>query len=208
MWLIGDLTRLLQGPSPVIVAIDGPCGGGKSTLCAWLCKCFPDSLSFHMDDFFLKPEQRTARRLAVAGGNSDTGRFLREVLLPLRRQPSFEYHAYDCRSDTMHPVRVRTPRLAVVEGSYSMHPRLRGYYDYAVFLTIDPAEQLLRVLKRSGQQMFDRFRHEWIPMENRYFADCAVAQACDLVLDQAALCAILSGMGTLSDIGSLSRLPG
>ena len=50
-----------------------------------------------MDDFFLRPEQRTAQRLAQSGGNVDWERFQAEVLIPLRQGISFSYRPYDCR---------------------------------------------------------------------------------------------------------------
>ena len=60
--VLEQLTRLTrakaQDQSPVIVAIDGRCGAGKSTLAAVLAERLDANL-IHMDDFFLRPEQRT-----------------------------------------------------------------------------------------------------------------------------------------------------
>ena len=50
-------------------------GSGKSVLGQLLSEVYSCNL-FHMDDFFLRPEQRTAERLAEAGGNVDRERFL------------------------------------------------------------------------------------------------------------------------------------
>ena len=52
----------------MLVAIDGMCGSGKTTLGQVLSKVYDCNL-FHMDDFFLRPEQRTAERMAQDGGN-------------------------------------------------------------------------------------------------------------------------------------------
>ena len=41
-----------------VLAIDGPCGSGKTTLAALLARLY-DCPVFHADDFFLRPEQRT-----------------------------------------------------------------------------------------------------------------------------------------------------
>ena len=70
-------------PGPAILAIDGRCASGKSTLGQELAEKWNASL-FHMDDFYLQPHQRTEERLAEPGGNVDRERFLKEVLLPLR----------------------------------------------------------------------------------------------------------------------------
>ena len=66
-----EIDRLLvSSKSPVIVAIDGVCGGGKTTLGEWLAMQYDCNL-FHMDDFFLQNHQRTEERLSEVGGNVD-----------------------------------------------------------------------------------------------------------------------------------------
>ena len=52
------IRQLLAEKDRVIVAIDGNCASGKTTLTAQLAEHF-DCNVFHMDDFFLRPEQRT-----------------------------------------------------------------------------------------------------------------------------------------------------
>ena len=47
---------------PILVAIDGRCGSGKTTLGEYLKGQFDCNL-FHMDDFFLRMEQRTLDRM-------------------------------------------------------------------------------------------------------------------------------------------------
>ena len=78
-----QVERLLQEKQTVLVAIDGSCTAGKSTLAAALAREL-DCTLFRMDDFFLRPEQRTPQRLAEPGGNVDYERFREEVLLPLK----------------------------------------------------------------------------------------------------------------------------
>jgi len=60
--------KLLASQERVIVAIDGRCGSGKTTLAALIAKEFDCSV-FHMDDFFLPPGLRTPERLGEPGGN-------------------------------------------------------------------------------------------------------------------------------------------
>ena len=77
-----QIDRLLALESQVIVAIDGNCTAGKTTLANQLAEIY-DCNIFHMDDFFRRPEQRTVERFAEIGGNVDYERFNKEVLLPL-----------------------------------------------------------------------------------------------------------------------------
>ena len=82
--LLTVIRALLDRQARVIAAIDGRCGAGKSTLAAQL-QAQLSCRVFHMDDFFLRPEQRTAARLAQPGENVDHERFLSEVLQPALR---------------------------------------------------------------------------------------------------------------------------
>lgn len=165
-----------------LIAIDGPCASGKSTLAAALGAVFGAGV-LHMDDFFLRPEQRTAQRLAEPGGNVDRERFAAEVLTPLRAGKDFAYRPYDCSVQALSaPVAfLMTPRV-IVEGAYSMHPELRDAYALSAYVTVDPVEQRARLLERNGPEMLQRFETEWIPMEQAYFDAYQVADACDIRL--------------------------
>ena len=77
------IDELLTQKETVIVAIDGKCTSGKTTLASKLAEIY-DCNVFHMDDFFLRPEQRTPERFAEVGGNVDYERFQEEVLHPQR----------------------------------------------------------------------------------------------------------------------------
>ena len=171
-----------ETPGPAILAIDGRCASGKTTLGNELASAWNASL-FHMDDFYLQPHQRTEERLAEPGGNVDRERFLEEVLLPLRNGQTVSYRRFDCGSFTFEPVRLIEPAgIAIVEGSYACHPELREYYDLRIFMDIDPEEQMRRILKRNGPEIAERFRTRWIPLEEAYFSGCAVREACEIIL--------------------------
>lgn len=179
--LLEAIDALMEVTAP-LVAIDGPCAGGKSTLAARLKELYPEAAVFHMDDFFLQPAMRTPERLAEPGGNVDRERFLQEVLLPLTRGTPFTYYAYDCQRDILTPITAGHAPLNIIEGAYSLHPDLRDYYDLKVFIDVPPDEQIKRILVRNGERMAQRFIREWIPMENAYFDALGVREAADMVL--------------------------
>ena len=174
-------TRLSEGE--LTLAIDGGSASGKTTLSEMLGELY-DSNVFHMDDFFLRPEQRTAERYAEVGGNVDRERFLDEVLIPLKRKQSVGYRRFDCSTMTVTPaVEIAPRRLAVIEGAYSMHPELSLYYDLSVFLDISAELQRKRIEKRNTPNMARRFFDEWIPLEKVYFSQMMVAERCDMVIE-------------------------
>lgn len=161
------------------VAIDGRCASGKTTLAAYLQTTL-NATVFHMDDFFLRPAQRTPERLAIPGENIDHERFLTEVLQPLVSGRSVTYRPYDCGSGTLgEPVSVvESPSLTVIEGSYSCHPDLRDFYHLRLFVTVDRREQLARICHRNGAEKAAVFRERWIPLEEAYFQSCGVEDIC------------------------------
>lgn len=175
------IDSLLAKGKEITVAIDGNSGSGKSTLAHDLSKIY-DCNVFHMDDFFLRPEQRTIKRMQEIGGNVDYERFKQEVLDNLKKNQEFQYQIYDCSQGRLTDyIKVSPKRLNIVEGVYSMHPTLRDYYDLKVFLSIDTETQSKRILKRSGKYMHERFLNEWIPLENEYFSKMKIPQICDMV---------------------------
>ena len=181
--LFASIDRKLAAGERVLLAIEGGAAAGKNTL-AQLLNVVYDCTVFHMDDFFLRPEQRTKERLEEPGGNVDRERFLQQVLLPLRQGEPVEYRRFDCRTQTICEPELRKPTpLTVVEGAYSMHPDLRGNYNLSVFLTVDPRLQQSRIQARNSPEMQRRFVEEWIPMERRYFDVRDVEAACDMVIE-------------------------
>ena len=175
------IDELLEQKEQVLVAIDGNCTAGKTTLARQLQRLY-DCNVFHMDEFFLQCHQRTSERYAQPGGNVDYERFREEVLLPLKTGNSFSYRPFDCKTFTFSELASVTPKkLTIIEGSYCNHPTFGNPYDLKIFLTITPDLQRQRVLQRP-EFLHQRFFEEWIPMENRYFAEFQIADQCDVVI--------------------------
>lgn len=180
--LTARIDGLLAEQKQIIVAVDGNCTAGKTTLAAALAERY-DCNVFHMDDFFLRPEQRTAKRLMEIGGNVDYERFKSEVLDPLKGGGSFCYRPYDCHELCLtKPVEVSPKRLSIIEGTYSLHPAFGDYADLKIFLRISPELQRERILRRPSF-LHKRFFSEWIPMEQRYFDGFSITERCDQIID-------------------------
>ena len=175
------IDSLLAQKNFVIIAIDGNCTAGKTTLAAKLAELY-DCNVFHMDDFFLRPEQRTPERFAQTGGNVDYERFTEEVLIPLQSGKTFSYRPFDCGTFTLSsPVHVAPKKLNIIEGTYSHHPYFKDPYDFKIFMTISPEIQHQRILQRPPF-LHNRFFQEWIPMEQQYFQGFEIPKNSDLCL--------------------------
>ena len=176
------IDALLAREGSVVIAIDGSCTAGKTTLAAHLATKYDCNL-IHMDDFFLRPEQRTAERFAEPGGNVDYERFREEVLENLRTGKSFSYRPYDCSTGALKaPVEVRPKKLTIVEGTYSQHPYFGDAYDLRVYLQVSEQLRAERIMKRPAF-LHKRFFEEWIPMEQQYFKTFSVGEKSHLALN-------------------------
>lgn len=177
--LVSEIRGLRKVGKPVLVALDGRCASGKTTLARRLGECCGWSVA-HMDHFFLRPEQRTAQRYAAPGENIDHERFLAEVLGPLSRGEQPLYRPFRCGDMTVgEPIDFPVTDVVIVEGSYSCHPALWECYDLHVFVTLDREKQMQRIIDRDGADYARVFRDKWIPLEERYFSAFRVEERCE-----------------------------
>ena len=181
--LFRDLQDLRDRGERAIVAIDGRCASGKTTLAGQIGSLLGLPV-VHMDHFFLRPEQRTEKRYAQPGGNIDYERFRAEVLEPLSEGRTVLYRPYCCQTGVLEePIELPSAPVVVVEGSYACHPSLWDFYCRRVFITVDPEEQLRRIRQRDGPEQLQTFQKCWIPLEERYFGSCQVEDRCDYQLE-------------------------
>lgn len=230
---INEISALSAESSHIIIAIDGRCGSGKTTLAAELASAL-DATVFHMDDFFLRAEQRTEERLKTPGEFVDHERFLEEILKPIcdKRSDSSRDLRYSqkpecsveqvyskdsrfsrelgclnesgCSSNSAdspsdltrvflrrfshhtfqpeEPEEVTVKPVVIVEGTYSLHPNLRNYYDLKIFTTTDKETQLERIAKRNPK-MLDMFINKWIPLEELYFESLNPKEFADYTIE-------------------------
>lgn len=184
LWpLLVKIEQVLSEKGRVSLAIDGDSGSGKTTTARWLQKLY-DCNVFHADDFYLPREMRTPERLGEPGGNMHRERLAVDVCEPVQAGVAFSYRPLVCPSlELAEPVEVTPKAVNLFEGSYTMHPDLRHYYDLSVFLSIDPEKQINRIRKRNGEEEAEVYANRWIPFEKRYHKAFDVKNACTLTLD-------------------------
>ena len=167
--------------NPHVIAVDGPCASGKTTLVSDLAGYLSFSV-ISMDDFFLPPELRTPQRFSEKGGNVHYERFIDEVITPLCEGRAFSYRRFSCRTSTYEgEVHIPSDGLVVIEGSYALNVHFPVYWDASFLLSIDPDEQIRRLSLRSPDKL-DMFISRWIPLENDYFEACYIASRATYIL--------------------------
>lgn len=174
--------QMIKNCESFCIAIDGRCASGKSTLAQVLMELYQCNI-FHMDDYFLTPEQRTVERLRTPGGNVDYERFHKEILDRLERHQDVVYRVYDCKRQTLCPPCHKPYQpYTFIEGSYAHHPYFQQALQGRIFLTCDTQIQKKR-LKQRSPYLYERFLKEWIPMEEAYFNTFQIQEHSDMILD-------------------------
>lgn len=172
-------------PRPAIIAIDGRCGSGKTSLAQLIQQLLPDELCrvIHMDDFYLPAAQRPTDWLNIPAGNLDLPRLQAEVMQPAQTGAPINYRPYDCQTAAFGaPHSLPSARLTIIEGSYALHPTLAAAYDLKIFLMVSPAEQAARLQAREGDY-YPNFVSRWIPLEEQYLQKCGVNATADLIIN-------------------------
>ena len=112
---LAQAAKALPKPAdgPLLVALDGRCAAGKTTIAAQMARQYGWGV-VHLDDFFLQPIQRTPQRMAEPGGNLDRERLIAEVLEPLRAGQQGSYRLFDCRTMALAPGTVPLPHTPII----------------------------------------------------------------------------------------------
>lgn len=175
---------LAQQPTkPLVLALDGRCGSGKTTLAGRLAQQFPASITLHTDDFYLPPAQRAPGWEHTPCANMDLARLRDEALRPAYMGQAAPYRPYSCREGAYQPMQeLAAQPLVILEGSYSHHPLLAEYETIRVFITCSKEEQTRRLQAREGER-YENFAARWIPLEEGYFAQCRIEETADFIID-------------------------
>lgn len=178
-----EIDLLIKIKETIIIAIEGNRGSGKSRLADLLATEY-DCNVFHMDDFFLVPNQRTKQRLLEIGGNVDYERFEEQIFDNLLREFDFRYEIYDYRDDTFKDSDIISRKqLNIVEGVYSLHPNFKDLYDLKIFLFADKKTRAKRIYERNGENFLRKYANDWLPLEDLYFESTDIRDECDLAID-------------------------
>jgi uridine kinase len=133
---------------PVIIAIDGFGGAGKSTLAKELKHELGSAYIVEADDFFLKDVKSDANK-----SNFDRERLKMQVLRPFRDGKTATYQTLERATDTLGGyVTVPATDYVIIEGVSTLHPDIISYMDYKVWLDIPADIAKERMIKRDKAQ--------------------------------------------------------
>jgi uridine kinase len=180
---------LAQVRSPVVVALDGRSGTGKSTLAEWMAGQL-GGVRVDQDDFYAGGDIDDWRRLTArekADRVIDWRRFRDEVLLPLRGGRGASWRPFNW--DTMtglssKTISVPAANIVILDGAYSARPELAGLVDLSILVTLPDHVRRERLRQREGEEFVSEWHPIWDEAEDYYFGTVRPAEAFELVIDR------------------------
>ena len=180
---------------PVVVALDGGSGAGKSTIAERLVR-LADVALVRLDDFYQTaiPESELPRRTVEErlSGVFDWPRVRSEALVPLRAGRPGRWRAFDFArglgeagtySLKEELTEVAPAPTVLVEGAYSASPPLRDLIDLAVLVDVPDEVRRLRAAARGDDAEFLAAWHGiWDEVEAYYFGHVCPPESFDLVV--------------------------
>lgn len=173
---------------PVMVALDGRSGVGKSTLAAATAERLDSCTVIDGDGFYAGGPESWWDSCTAAEKVAQVidWRRQRPVLSDLRKRTDaewfmFDWAAFDGRLDP-NPQRSEAADVVILDGAYSARPELADLLDLRVLLALDREVRRARLLAREGDAYRAEWEGRWSDAEDHYFASVMPPDAFDLIL--------------------------
>lgn len=168
---------------PIVIAIDGHSGAGKSTIAAQMAQALLAAIVC-CDDFYAggtEPVPLAANQLADICIDRPRLRKALEALKANRHAlyAPFDWHAFDGSLAASKILTAARP-IIISEGVYSAHPDLHDIIDIAVLVQTLPAERERRLLEREGT--LGSWERQWHRAEDWYFETLMPPEVFDIVI--------------------------
>jgi uridine kinase len=161
--------------TPILLAIDGPAGSGKTSLANQLSNELNSVTTIHMDDLYNGWEDALTATLT---------RHLEEWILdPLTQEASVKYQKFDWTSGEYGPpVEIRDIELLILEGVGAAQARIRNQADLTIWIEVGAQIGLARVLDRDGAQILP-YMLKWQERESAHFINDQTKENCQIFID-------------------------
>lgn len=161
--------------NPVLVAIDGPAGSGKTTLATQIADQLAQTSIIHMDDLYNGWDDALTPTLTTHLQNW--------ILEPLSGKQSLQYQKFNWASNQYDTwVEVKDFQLLLLEGVGAAQSVVRSDAALTIWIEVGPQIGLERVLNRDGAQILP-YMLKWQERESAHFLRDQTKINCEIYID-------------------------
>ena len=168
---------------PLLIAIDGAGGAGKSSLARRIQDELVDVSIVEMDDFYCPADASIRRTWSPEEGYQkffDWMRLRDHVLEPLQKKVSPRFQVFDWMRNQLNGWKqVALDPVIIVEGVYALRPELRSFYHLCLFVEAPNDVRTARLRARGGSEQEIKM---WQAAESWYLINVRPQDNCDLVV--------------------------
>lgn len=181
-----------SGQVPLVVAIDGRSGTGKSTLASLVAKETRAAVVL-LDDFFAAsiPDADWDRMTVEERGANvfDWARIRSEAMVPLLAGRVARWRPFDFdsgqRADGTYGMKTKATEVEpasviLLDGAYSAGPQLTDLVDLTVLVELSEEERWARLARREEAEFLAQWRVRWTAVEDFYFSNVRPRSLFDL----------------------------
>ena len=189
--------KLLQAKkhTPILIAIDGGSGAGKTTLAALIVKEL-DAVLIPIDDFFaghIADDKWDDFTIEEKLDKVFDWQYLRNsAIIPLLDSKPAKWHSIDFElgilPDGTYKLKsdhtVKNPaKIILLEGAYSFGPKIADLVDMAILVDVDIEKRHSRLAAREPKEFLDKWHQRWDDVEKHYFSKIRPKNLYDLVVN-------------------------
>ena len=138
---------------PLLIAVGGPGGTGKSTLCRHLARELGDAVVLRLDDYKTAREARRQRNIYGPHPDANKLALIREHLTRIQQGQRFDKPVYCADTgDAPHTEPFVPARYNILDGEVATYRDFRELVDFSIFVDSDWTTQLQTRISRDIEQ--------------------------------------------------------